>query len=37
MKEPKCPECDKLHAVKDKSQAIGEFIEWVFEQGIQFA
>ena len=23
------PECDKMLAVKDKSQAIGEFIEWL--------
>jgi hypothetical protein len=24
-----CPEHDKLHEVKDKSQAIGEFLEWL--------
>jgi hypothetical protein len=23
------PECDKLLAVKDKSQVIGEFLEWL--------
>jgi len=23
------PEIDKMHAVKDRSQAIGEFIEWI--------
>ncbi len=27
--EPPCPECEKLHAVKDKSQVIGEFLEWL--------
>lgn len=27
--EPPCPECEKMHAVKDKSQAIGEFLEWL--------
>lgn len=31
------PEHDKLHAVKDKSQAIGEFVEWLQEQGIHLA
>jgi sulfite reductase alpha subunit-like flavoprotein len=25
----KYPEHDKLHEVKDKSQAIGEFLEWL--------
>ena len=25
----KYPECDKLRAARDKSQAIGEFIEWL--------
>lgn len=25
----KYPECEKMQAVKDKSQAIGEFIEWL--------
>jgi len=36
VKEPKCPECDKLHAVKEQSQAVGEFIDWVQIQGMQF-
>lgn len=26
------PEHEKLHAVKEKSQAIGEFIEWLLGQ-----
>jgi hypothetical protein len=25
------PECDKMQAVKEKSQAIGEFLEWLSE------
>ena len=28
------PEHQKLRAVKDKSQCVGEFIEWLGEQGI---
>lgn len=28
------PEADKLHAVKDQSQAQGELLEWLREQGI---
>ena len=28
------PEHDKLHLVKDKSQTIGEFLEWLPTQGI---
>jgi hypothetical protein len=30
--ETKYPEHEKLHAVKDKSQAIGEFIDWLREE-----
>lgn len=31
------PECDKLLAVKDKSQPIGEFLDWLRnEKGIEF-
>ena len=26
---PDYPEHDKLHAIKDKSQLIGEFLEWL--------
>jgi hypothetical protein len=37
MKEPKCPECDKLRIVCDKSQAIGEFMDWLHEQGYTIA
>ena len=29
MAEVKCPECDKMLAVRDKSNAIGEFLEWL--------
>lgn len=29
--EPRTPECDKLLAVRDKSQLLGEFIEWLSE------
>ena len=27
--EPKMPECERMRAVKDQSQAIGAFLEWV--------
>lgn len=30
----KYPEHEKLKLVKDKSQAIGEFLEWLQQQGI---
>ena len=26
---PDCPECDKMIAVKNKSQPIGEFLDWL--------
>lgn len=29
------PECDKIRSVHDKSQLIGEFLEWLRSQGIQ--
>lgn len=29
------PEHDKLSEVKDQTQAIGEFLDWAAEQGIQ--
>lgn len=29
---PRAPECAKMAAVKDKSQAIGEFIEWLHDK-----
>ena len=28
----KYPECEKMVAVKDKSQAIGEFLDWLKEE-----
>jgi hypothetical protein len=34
----KHPECDKLLAVKERSQAIGEFLEWLTgEKGVVLA
>lgn len=33
--EPEAPECKKLSAVRDESHKIGEFIDWLHEQGIQ--
>lgn len=30
--ESKYPECERLQAVKEKSQAIGEFINWLHEE-----
>jgi len=32
--EIKTPECDKLAAIKDKSQAIGEFMDSLSTQGL---
>ena len=33
----KCPECDKMQVVQEKSQAIGEFLEWLSsEKNITF-
>ena len=29
MKKSKYPECEKMAAVKDESQAIGSFLEWL--------
>lgn len=38
VKPPKYPEHEKLKLVKDQSQAIGEFIEWLkHEKGIHLA
>jgi hypothetical protein len=31
------PEHEKLHKIKDKSQAIGEFMEWLESQGVHLA
>jgi hypothetical protein len=33
----KYPECDKMIAVSKESQAIGNFLEWLGEQGILLA
>jgi len=35
--EKKYPECEKLSAVKDKSQKIGEFLEWPPEKGVELS
>lgn len=36
MTKTKYPECEKLHAVHEESQKIGEFIEWLrYDKGIQ--
>lgn len=32
MTEQKYPEHQKLQAIKDKSQAIGEFLDWLFSE-----
>lgn len=34
---PEYPEHEKLALVKDKSQAIGEFLDWLSERGIRLA
>ena len=31
------PECEKLRSVAPKSQIIGEFLDWLMEQGIGFS
>lgn len=31
------PECSKAVAVQDQSQAIGAFLEWLFDKGLQLA
>ena len=36
-KDVPTPECDKALKVKNKSQAIGEFLEWLQEKGIRLA
>lgn len=33
-KLPECPECDKLSKVSKDSYIIGNFIDWLHEQGI---
>ena len=32
---PDCPECDKLVKVAPDSQKIGNFIDWLHEQGME--
>jgi hypothetical protein len=32
-KEPKCPECEKLHKISPQSQMIGEFLEYLQSRG----
>ena len=31
---PATPECDKMSEVKDKSQVVGEFLEWLQQEGV---
>jgi len=36
--QPKCPECEKLSAVREKSQPLGEFLDWLErERGLTLA
>lgn len=37
METPKTPELDKLSKCREKSQAIGEFLDWLSEQDILLA
>ena len=30
MKQPDCPECEKLSAVHEESQKLGLFLDWLF-------
>jgi len=34
MAEPEYPEHEKLHALEGASQTVGEFMEWLKQQGI---
>jgi len=31
-KEPQCPECDRMAAVRDDARALGEFLEWLRDE-----
>jgi hypothetical protein len=33
-KQPSCPECEKLAAVSEESNKIGEFLEWLDSQQV---
>ena len=35
--DDKYPECEKVKSVQPKSQAIGEFLDWLGEKGIHLA
>lgn len=35
--QPECPECDKLLSVREDSQKLGYFLEWLYGYGIQLA
>lgn len=37
MKKPETPELDKVQEVRDRSQTIGEFLDWLPSQGIFLA
>ena len=32
MKQPRTPECNRLHKIYDKSQAIGAFLDWLAQE-----
>jgi hypothetical protein len=32
--QPPCPECEKLASVSDRSNEIGEFLNWIAGQGL---
>jgi len=36
--QPKCPECEKLFAVSEKSNSIGTFLDWLkYSKKVTFA
>lgn len=35
MDYPKTPELNKLKLIKDKSQTVGNFIEWLYSNGLE--
>ena len=34
--QPECPECEKLSAVADESNNIGDFLDWLDNKGFLF-
>lgn len=37
MERPETPECDRLAAIADQSQQIGEFVDWLAGEGLHVA